>query len=484
MNVRLTARGSANRLAPLFVFTDIAGRAGRPSHSPRPSSHEFEEANVTDHIERRNFIKHGLAVGAGLTLAGPRALGANDRVRVAVIGCGRQGRGVMGNFLKQADAQIVALSDVYAPQLREAAAKANQPGLPTYGDFRHVLDRKDVDAVVVASPDHWHALQAVMACQAGKDVYVEKPIATTIAEGRAMVSAARKYSRVVQVGTQQRSGDHYHRAAELIRDGAIGKVTFVRTWNYGNATPDGIGNPPDTHPPDGLDWEMWLGPAPKRAFNANRFGVHPDRWSSFRWFWDYAGGMMTDWGVHHLDIVQLVMRVDAPTAVTAVGGKYLLRDNRETPDTLMVTYEYPGFLCTYENRECNAQPVQGGGWHISFHGTEGTLFINRREFEVVPEVRRVGDKPIPRMQPMQFKGESNQGQAHVRNFLDCVKSRQQPTSDIEIGHRSTTTALLGNVALRAGKRIVWNRAAEKVEGDAGAARYLAREYRRPWHLSV
>jgi predicted dehydrogenase len=444
---------------------------------------------MTDRIERRNFIKQSLAVGAGAAVAGANVLGANGRVRVALIGCGRQGRGVMGNFLKQSDAEVVALCDVYAPHLKEAAVKAGRGDLPTYKDFRHVLDRKEVDAVIVASPDHWHALQTVMACQAGKDVYVEKPIATTVAEGRAMVNAARKYNRVVQVGTQQRSGDHYHKAAELIRGGAIGKVAFVRTWNFGNAAPDGIGSPADTNPPDGLDWEMWLGPAPKRPFNANRFGVHPDRWSSFRWFWDYAGGMMTDWGVHHLDIVQMVMQTDAPTAVTAVGGKYVLRDNRETPDTLMVTYEYANapagpFVCTYENRECNAQAGQAGGWHISFHGTEGTLFINRNEFEVVPEVRRVGDKPQPRMRPAQAKGENNQSQTHARNFLDCVKSRRQPTCDIEIGHRSTTTALLGNVALRAGRKIVWNRAAEKVEGDAAASRYLTREYRRPWNLNV
>jgi predicted dehydrogenase len=292
---------------------------------------------------------------------------------------------------------------------------------------------------------------------------------------------------VVQVGTQQRSGDHYQKAAEIIRGGQLGKITFVRTWNFGNQTPVGIGNPPDTNPPDGLDWDMWLGPAPMRPFNQNRFGVHPDRWSSFRWFWDYAGGMMTDWGVHHLDIVQMAMGVEAPAAVTAMGGKLALSDNRETPDTLMVTYEYPpgksgaekneGFVCTYENRECNAQGWNGQGYGILFHGADATLYINREYFEIAPEGGR-------NVEARRVKNENRQGEAHVRNFLDCVKSRQRPTSDIEIGHRSTTTCLLGNVALRSGRRIVWNAKTEKIEGDGAASKYLSREYRRPWKLSV
>jgi predicted dehydrogenase len=321
-----------------------------------------------------------------------------------------------------------------------------------------------------------------MACQAGKDVYVEKPVSVTVDEGRRMVQAARQYSRVVQVGTQQRSGDHYQKAAEIIRGGQLGKITFVRTWNFGNQAPGGIGNPPDTNPPDGLDWDMWLGPAPMRPFNQNRFGVHPDRWSSFRWFWDYAGGMMTDWGVHHLDIVQMAMGVDAPVAITAMGGKLALNDNRETPDTLMVTYEYlseknGAFVCAYENRECNAQGWNGHGYGILFHGADATLYINREYFEITPEKGKS-------VEVQRVKNENKQGDAHVRNFLDCVKSRQKPISDIEIGHRSTTTCLLGNVALRSGRRIVWNAKRERIEGDNAAPRYLSREYRRPWKLNV
>jgi predicted dehydrogenase len=455
---------------------------------------------MNDRIERRDFIKRGVATVGAAAAAGANILGANDRVRVGVIGPGRQGRGVMKTFMRNADAQIVALCDVFQPQMDFAIKDAKLEGVETYRDFRRMLDRKDIDAVIVASPDHWHALQTVMACQAGKDVYVEKPVSSAVDEGSKMVQAARRYKRVVQVGTQQRSGDHYQKAAEIIRGGQLGKITFVRTWNFGNQTPGGIGKPPDTNPPDGLDWDMWLGPAPMRPFNQNRFGVHPDRWSSFRWFWDYAGGMMTDWGVHHLDIVQMAMGVEAPVAITAMGGKLALNDNRETPDTLMVTYEYRkteagkteagkteagkteaekngGFLCTYENRECNAQGWNGQGYGILFHGSDATLYINREYFEITPDGGR-------NVEARRVKNENRQGEAHVRNFLDCVKSRQRPTSDIEIGHRSTTTCLLGNVALRSGRRIVWNANTEKIEGDGVASKYLSREYRKPWKLTV
>lgn len=437
---------------------------------------------MSENIQRRDFMKKSLAAGTGITMASASVLGANDRIRIGVIGCGRQGRGDMGSFMRHAEVQVVAVCDVYEPQLAEVKKRAADA--EAIKDYRKLLDRKDIDAVIVGSPDHWHALHTIDACKAGKDVYVEKPISTTIAEGRAMVEAARKYKRVVQVGTQQRSGDHYQQAAKLVQSGALGKVTFVRTWNFGNQTPEGIGNPPDSNPPTGLDWDMWLGPAPLRPFNENRWGVYAAGYSKFRWFWDYAGGMMTDWGVHHLDIVQMVMNVDAPQHITALGGKYSLKDNRETPDTLMVTFEYPGFICTYENRECNGQMLNGSDYGMTFHGTEGTMFINRQYFEIIPEMRRVNNQPQPRMEAKKVQNANQQGIAHARNFLDCMKSRQQPICDIEIGHRSTSAALLGNVALRSGHRITWNKQTEKVENDPAANKFVSREYRKPYKLSV
>jgi predicted dehydrogenase len=442
---------------------------------------------MSDKIDRREFIKSSVAgtVAAGVALTGNKAtartVGANDRIVIGVIGTGRMGQSNLNDFIKQPDVGVAAVCDVFGPNLDKAAQKADKAA--RLQDFRRVLDRKDVDAVVIATPDHWHAPAMMMACQAGKDVYVEKPISLTVEEGRRMVQAARRYNRVVQVGTQQRSGLHFQKAVEIVRSGKLGKISFVRTWNFGNQYPQGIGNPPDSDPPDGLDWDTWLGPAPRVRFNANRFGVAPDRWSSFRYFWDYAGGMMTDWGVHLIDIVQWAMNVDYPARVSATGGKLYLEDNRETPDTLVATYEYPGFVCTYENRECNGSSINGQGYGIMFHGTEGTLYVNREFFEILPEKKPGPDKkPIDRIDPLKEQHSNNEHLAHVRNFLDCVKSRQKPISDIEVGHRSTSACLLANVSYRSGQSITWDGKTERITSSKEPARYLSKAYRKGWWL--
>lgn len=438
-------------------------------------------------IKRREFIKGGalgtIALGAAVNArpASAQIAGANDRIRLGVIGTGRQGRSNLQQFLKYPEVEAVALCDVYAPNLEKTAALA--PRAERFTDFRRLLDRKDIDAVMVATPDHWHALQTVMACQAGKDVYVEKPTSLDIAEGRVMVEAARDHKRVVQVGTWQRSGTHFREATEIVRSGRLGKVASVRVWNVGNQFPAGIGNPPDSAPPPDLDWDMWLGPAPKRAFNANRFGVTDKGFSYFRWFWDYAGGKMTDWGVHLLDIVQWAMNVDAPQSVTATGGKFLLQDNRETPDTLNVIYGYPGFVCTYEYRETNSNPLYGGDHGIVFYGTEGTLHVSRGGFELMPEKRK-GMTPIEELKVKGEKGDQMLA-THVRDFLDCMRTRRQPVCDIEIGHRSSSTAMLGNVAYRSRRHIGWDGARERLtEGGDAAAKYLSTPYRKPWRLKA
>lgn len=442
-------------------------------------------------LSRRSFLS---STAAGVTAAATlrptpasaasagRVQGASDRVRIGVVGTGRQGQTVMRAHLALADVEIVTLCDVYEPNLELAAKLA--PEAAKVKDFRAVLDDRTIDAVIIGTPDHWHALQTVMACQAGKDVYVEKPTSVAIAEGRKMVEAARKYDRIVQVGTQQRSAAHFQQAGELIQSGGIGKVTAVRCWNVGNQSPDGIGNPPDGEPPAGLDWDLWLGPAPKRPFNANRFGVFPGVFSHFRWFWDYAGGMMTDWGVHHIDIVHLAMNVDAPSSISAVGGKFVLTDNRETPDTLIASYEYPGFVMTYENRVANARQLNGNGSGIEFYGTEGTLFVDRGGFDVTPETRREGPQVVDRMLARR-RNSTPDNPTHARNFVDCVKSRKHPLCDIEIGHRSSSAAMLGNLALRSGQTVVWDRATETVvNGNAKATALLDVAYRAPWTLVV
>jgi predicted dehydrogenase len=440
-------------------------------------------------LTRRDFIRRaaqGTAAGWAFSAARP-AVAASDKVRVGVIGPGNQGRGDTKNFAKQPDVEIVAVCDVYEPNLALGVeAAGGQP--QTYKDFRQVLDRKDIDAVLIGAPDHWHALMTVEACKAGKDVYVEKPLSHDIAEGKVVVEAARKYTRVVQLGTQQRSTIHFQKAVELVQNGLLGRVSYVRTWNYTNKYPTGIGNPPDSDPPAGLDWDFWLGPAPKVPFNVNRWAsANPHAWANFRYFWDYAGGWMTDWGVHLIDIVQWAMKVDGPRVISSLGGKYYAQDNAQTPDTLEVSYEYqnPSFVLVYENRLNNGNSMYGKNYGIEFHGTDGTLFVDRGGFEVFPETRSVEGKTLGLAPEMKMSSMNSAGGDHVRNFIDCVKSRQKPVSDVEIGHRSTSVCLLGNVSYRSHQRLVWDVANQKlISGGPDAEHYLSREYRAPWKLSA
>ena len=475
--LRLTRQMARNTMTAVRVSRRFGVASCATAHRP-------EEPMSADSPTRRGFVK-ALAAGTAASALAPtaksyaRTLGASDRIGVGVVGVGRMARGHLENLLQEPDVEVRAVCDVYEPNLRKAASMA--AGAQTHADFREVLDRKDIDAVVVATPDHWHAAQTVMACAAGKDVYVEKPCSVGVREGRKMVEAARRHARVVQVGTQQRSAPHFRFATQIVQDGQLGDVTFVRTWNYGNELPDGIGNPADAAPPPGLDWDMWLGPARRRPFNENRFGVFLDadleyqRWSSFRWFWDYAGGMMTDWGVHLLDIVQWAMKVDCPESVTTAGGKLVLKDNRETPDTLQATFRYPTFVCTYENREANGRPMDGHGYGIMFHGTKATMFLDRGGFQIFPEGDRNGV-------PLQAESLPASHARHMRNFLDCVKSRSAPVSEMEIGHRSSSTAMLGNIAYRTGRQILWDGKTETIRNDAEAAAMLDVAYREPWKL--
>ena len=428
---------------------------------------------TTDNV-RRDFLR---SAGAAFTTAlfTGTVRGANDRPRIAHIGMGRMGRSNLQMSMKQENVEIAAVCDVYQPHLTKAVemTEGKAKGLR---DFREILADRSIDIVCISTPDHWHAYMTVEACKAGKDVYVEKPICVTVEEGVKMVQAARKYNRVVQAGTMQRSGVHFQKACEIVQSGELGPITFVRTWNYGNGPKEGIGNPPDAEPPADLDWDMWLGPAPRHSFNANRFGVDPKAFSHFRWFWDYAGGMMTDWGVHWLDIVQMAFKEAMPTAITAMGGKFWLTDNRDTPDTLQVTYEYPGFLCTYENRNSNGQSMFNKGGGILFHGTQGTLFVDRSEYRLVPERGAT-------LQETLVKSSNNSNMAHWANLLECVRTRQKPISDIEVCQRSTTTCLLGNVALRSKLRLDWD-AQKWTTVQSEARRFLSRKDRSPWKVSV
>ena len=440
-------------------------------------------------IDRRAFMHRAAGAGAvaSMSLAGPltrQVLGANDRVRVGAIGTGREGVSNLKAFQKHG-AEIVAVCDVYAPNLEKGKAAAGE-GAATYTDFRRLLDDKTIDLVINSTPDHWHALPTIMACQAGKDVFVEKPLSVAVEEGKAMVAAARKHQRVVQVALWQRSNAHFQQAAQIVRQGLLGKVTFVRTWNYSNGSPLGIGNPPDSDPPAGLDWDMWLGPAPKVPFNASRFGVREDRWSTFRHFWDYSNGMLGDWAVHLVDIVQWALDTPGPVAITGVGQKNAVKDNAETPDTLQATFEYPDFVCTYENRQANANSMFGKGYGIEFHGTEATMFLNRSGFEVFPETRKgADDKDVARSASMRMDQVDDGLVNHAGNMLECMKTRKRPACDIEDGQHSSATCLLGVVALRSRERLEFDPVKQELKNASGAARKLfGREYRAPWKLSV
>lgn len=447
-------------------------------------------------MQRRQFLKgtvHTAAAASTTLVAARKVLGANERVRLGLIGCGVRGMTVAKLMRDVPDVEFVAVCDVYEPNAAAAREWAGA-GCRSSRDFREVLDRRDVDAVLVATPDHWHAIPTVLACQAGKDVYVEKPLAHNIKEGRAMVEAARKYRRVVQAGTQHRSAPHYREVQRIIQSGELGPVRLVRLWNYVNMSPDGIGREADATPPEGLDWDLYLGPAPAVPFNRNRF------LSTFRWFWDYAGGFITDWGTHRFDSVHQVMGVDAPLSVTAVGGRYELKDGAETPDVLQATYEYPGFVLSYESCQLNAHGVGGrtpGKSYYrargeddrphgeAFYGTQGTLFSDRIGFEIYPEPgpasRRGGPVGGPRM-PRKEASARDATDLHVKDFIECVRSRREPVAGVEIGHRSAIVAHLGNIAYRTGRKIRWDAAQEAIIDDPGASEWLGRRARKPWDL--
>jgi predicted dehydrogenase len=444
----------------------------------------------------RRTILRAATVAATLSAAGyRRVLGANERVGVGFIGYGLIGKRHLLDFKAQPDVNMVAVAEVHQGRLEEAASLSG--GNPRkFADFRHLLDHRDVDAVVISTPDHWHALMTLMACAAGKDVYVEKPLSLFVREGRWMVDAAKRHGRVVQVGTQQRSGPHYQKARELIRDGAIGQVVSVRMWSYRNIMP-GFGSPADCDPPRDLDYDLWLGPAPKRGYNPNRSIYH------FRWFWDYSGGQMTNLGQHSLDIAQWYLDAGPPKAASSAGGRFVLQDNGETPDTQDALIEYPGWTAAWSHREASRglPPPYG----LEFCGTRGSLSISRKGFTLTPDPKIAPERAVPQFGgahpiggPTRSGGEVDlkatwtearedrtgdeydQFRRHVRNFLECVRTRKQPISNLEDSHQVAIACHLANLSLRLGRKLRWDAGNETILNDPEAASMLVRSYRAPW----
>ena len=440
-------------------------------------------------ITRREFTRTLAALSTTAAFSSFRVLGANDRVRLGFIGLGNRGDQVLDGFLKQSDAEVVAICDIYEPYLDFAAQKIGT-NPKRFKDYRQVLALKDVDAVVIATPDHWHALQTIHACEAGKDLYVEKPIALRVAEGRAMVEAVKRHGRVCQAGLNRRSSAMCREMADFVRGGGLGKVTGARCFHTQNEWPKGIGNPPDSAPPAGFDWEAWMGPAPKVPYNRNR-GLY-----QFRWFYDYSGGQVTNMGIHYLDLIHWALGLNAPLAVTAMGGKFALQDNREIPDTMEALWHYPGdTLVTYTQFNANGAAATAKPCEVEFRGTKGTLYMRSNGWEVVPEIITPNEFPsrspidrnlergwrkgeAPMIEPRKASG-SNDTASHARNFLDCIKSRALCNSDLESAHRSTSTTLLANIALKTKSLLEWDAQTEQFTNHAAANKLLRYDYRAP-----
>lgn len=431
---------------------------------------------------RRNFIRSAstLVAGAGLVSALPaslqafplRSVAASDRLNIATIGINGMGWADLTAMLKNPAAQCVALCDVDQNVLDKRVGELAQKGIKVkaYSDYRKLLEDKNIDAVIIGTPDHWHCLQMTDACSAGKDVYVEKPMGNSIIECRSMVAAQQQHSRAVQVGQWQRSQKHFRDAIEFVHSGKLGKVRLVKAWAY-MGWMKSIPVKPDGTPPPGVDYKSWLGPATTRPFNENRFHFN------FRWYWDYAGGLMTDWGVHLLDYALLGMKSGAPKSIMAAGGKFAYPDDAaETPDTLTTVYEFEDYNIQWEQ----AIGIDGGPYGrdhgIAFIGNNGTLVLDRGGWEVIPEKGKM--EAVSRQ-----KSVDNGLDLHTTNFVEVVKSRKldELHAPVQVGALVATTAQMGNIAYRTGKKVYWDAAQGKFT-DSDANKLLAAQYHNGYKL--
>jgi predicted dehydrogenase len=442
-------------------------------------------------MKRRIFLSESSKMVGGAVLASTlpnrifgktTTVAPSDRVRVGVIGAKGQGSADMNSMLKLPEVDIVSLCDVDDTVLRNRNSdlkKANRKEVPTFKDYRKLLENKDLDAVIIGTPDHWHALPMIAACQAGKDVYCEKPVGRTIEECNAMLAAARKYERVVQVGQWQRSHKHWQDAIDFVHSGKLGKIRLVKTWAY-QGWMKTLTKKADSPVPKGVDYDMWLGPAPKRAFNENRFHFN------FRWYWDYAGGLMTDWGVHIIDMGLAGMKAQGPKSVMASGGLFHSNDNvMETPDTLQAIYEFDGYTMIWEH----ANGIDGGPYGrdhgVAFIGNNGTLVVDRGGWEVIPEKDRVSWSEVKGMKMEAVPLTKSVGSGldfHTRNFVDCMKSRAKPNCDIAIAQNTALNASLGNIAYRSNRKIFWDAAKQEIINDKDAQLLTLANYQNGWVL--
>ncbi len=471
-------------------------------------------------MQRRDFLKSAGAGAAAWTAASyQRVYGANDRLHVGLIGCG--GRGTFDARLMRGTAEdiqavarenyhdgnldprlkeprnvdISALCDVYGS--RVDAAKKWAPQAKTYTEFRKLLADKDIDAVIIATQDQWHASMLILACEAGKDVYLEKPVMYRVGEAKAMVDAVRRNKRIVQIGTQHRSADHIAEAAKIVQSGKIGEVHFVRVWNYMSIS---WGNPPvpDSEPPADLNWDAWLGPAPKVPFNRNRL--------NYRSFMDYTNGIISDFGNHRFDTVHQIMGAETPLTVVSSALRFNKNLAGDIYDMQTAVYEYPNFILNYEACNYNGHGLGGRtpgmryyGMRgpedrphgMAFYGTEAALFVDRLGMELYSEpkppeggragLRRGGFTWEPRMEKIKVN-EDEPTPLHAKNFVDYVRARKEPFANIDVGVRATAIACMGNVAYWTGRKLKWDGERSNFRDDREANKFTFREYRKPWDL--
>lgn len=435
-------------------------------------------------MDRRQFLQSTTMTGLALASAGAAGAAEGKRLRAGVIGCGWYGMVDCRHMMLLAPVEVVAVCDVDKKNANDAADEiaAKQKERPQiYGDFREMLKAGKLDIVIVGTPDHWHPLCAIAAMKAGADVYVEKPISHTYREGQAMVAAARTLNRVVQVGTQRRSTEHFRSARELVKEGKLGTIGLARAFCYYHMRPSN--NPPDCPPPETLDFDFWCGPAPKRPFNPI---MHPKGW---RHFSEYSNGILGDMGVHMLDVTRWVLGITYPKHITSAGGIFLAKQGKaNTTDTQTVTYDYGDLTVLWEHRMWGRNEDPKVGWGVNFYGDKGTLQLNIESWDFVPAPGN-NEKPIhveakrePNADVAKFEGTHifPAGRAHWQNFLAAVESRQRPVADIAEGHISTALCQLGNISQRLGRSLTWDAKAEQVVSDEEANKLLQRQYRSPW----
>ena len=430
---------------------------------------------------RRQFLGASAALAATVSVGKLYAAGSdsspNETINIGVIGCGARAGQVVKGFKDLPGNRIMAFCDVNSTRREKFRNQFGESSAPLIHDYRKLIERSDVDAVLVASQAHWHVLPTIAACQAGKDVYVEKPVGNLIHEGRAAIEAARKYDRIVQVGTQQHSWEHYRKAVDIIKSGRLGNICEVKAWDYYNRSP-GRGNPPDCDPPAELDWDFYVGPSPTRAYNPNCYYNY-----GYDWYRLSGGGHTVAWGVHHFDIIHWAMGVKYPKAAAAMGGMYAFEDNRDWPETLDGIAEYGpgpiakrGFVLQYT---CRLGARRDFRAHAKcFIGTEGSMLLDRAGYTITAETR--GGKKCIEEESFRTPADN----AHQKVFLENMREHKRPETDIEVGHYATNVGHLMNISWLTGRKLNWDGEKEEVIGDAEANAVVNQPYRAPWKLEV